>query len=457
MSQSFANLCPGCFADKGKVSACPRCGYDENAHGSPLLLAQRSVLYHGQYVVGRVLGKPGGFGITYLGYDTRLETRVAIKEYLPRDLAGRESDHHTVSPHSDEDADLFRYGLQQFLQEARLLAKFDHANIVRVRNFFTEHGTGYLVMDYYEGITLGEYLSRQPQGRLDEKTAAAVLLPILDGLREVHGQGVLHRDIKPGNIYLTTGNRPILLDFGAARQAMGERSKSLSVVLSEGFSPPEQYHRKGEQGPWTDVYGCAAVLYRMVTGEKPPPAPERLMRDELVDPRKYGVSPEFAAILCQGLAVRQEERPRSMEDLSSLLLGKKTASPQPSPAVLAPCVPPAAVPSVSAIDIGAAVRRWGVIGLVLVALAGVGGGLAWKLKLDRLEAARVAAEHQREAVEQQREASERAAREAARQGYAANSSSSGAMAQSVPVSVEQTLRQIYAHTYLDDYTLQKTV
>ncbi len=317
---AFAQLCPGCFADKGTASLCPHCGYDDSLKRGPLVLAHRTLLNHGQYLIGRVLGKPGGFGITYLALDTKLETRVAIKEYLPRDLAGRDASHATISAHSAEDGQFFRYGLTQFLQEARTLAQFDHANIVRVRNFFEENGTGYLVMDYYDGVTLADYLARQPQGRLPEKTAVGILMPILDGLREVHARNFLHRDIKPQNIYLTTSNRPILLDFGAARQAMSERSRSLSVVLSEGYAPYEQYHRRGEQGPWTDIYSCAAVLYHAVAGEPPPPATERVHTDEL-DFNSLGVSTSLTMALRSGLALDHKNRPQTMAKFQALLLG----------------------------------------------------------------------------------------------------------------------------------------
>jgi serine/threonine protein kinase len=246
MMTAWDMICPGCFVNKGDVAVCPYCGYDESERRTPLVLPYRTVL-NGQFVVGKVLGKPGGFGITYLGWDINLETLVAVKEYLPRDYAGRDADHASVMAHSHEDASLFRFGLEQFLQEARTLARFDHPNVVRTRSFFEQHGTAYLVMDYLQGVNLAEYLLARG-GRLTEQQASEIMMPIIDGLQEVHAKGFLHRDIKPQNIYVTSNGRPILLDFGAARQAMGERSRSLSVVLTPGFSPYEQYHRRGEQG-----------------------------------------------------------------------------------------------------------------------------------------------------------------------------------------------------------------
>jgi serine/threonine protein kinase len=284
-------------------------------------------LLQGQYRIGRVLGKPGGFGITYLAHDIRLDTRVAIKEYLPRDLAGRDSGDLVVSAHSREDGELFRYGLEQFQSEARTLAKFDHAHLVRVRHVFEENGTAYLVMDYYEGLTLAEYLEQR--GKLSEKTALDILMPILDGLREVHGKNFLHRDIKPQNIYLTTQGRPILLDFGSARVAMGERSKNLSVVLTPGYAPFEQYHRKGDQGPWTDIYACAAVLYQMITGVAPPEATERAERDHLEAPSRLapGLTPQVAEAMLRGLAFKAGERPQSIREFQDQLLRRREPPP----------------------------------------------------------------------------------------------------------------------------------
>ena len=252
-------LCPGCFQNVSSSSLCPNCGYDAGLKRSSILLDHSVSLSKGRYQIGRLIGRLGGFGVTYLAYDQLLETVVAVKEYLPRDIAGRSSDRLSVAAHSESDTPYFEYGLQRFLDEARTLAKIDHPNVVRVRDFFEENRTAYLVMDYCDGLTLSEYIKRQPTGKVSEGQAVAIMMPILDGLKEVHKKGFLHRDIKPANIYLASGGRPIILDFGAARQSMGEKSNSMSVVLSEGFAPIEQYQRNGKQGPWTDVYGAAAV------------------------------------------------------------------------------------------------------------------------------------------------------------------------------------------------------
>lgn len=316
------NLCVGCFRSLGPDGACSSCCYDETVERSPLFLPHRTIL-RGQFVVGRGLGNPGGFGITYLAWDLGSMARVAIKEYLPREIAGRSTDRTTVQPHSELDTEDFRYGLGQFLDEARILSQFNHPNIVRVRESFEENNTACLVMEYVEGISLWESLKRN-FGKVAEKKALELMMPILDGLREVHAKGFLHRDIKPHNIYVASDGRPILLDFGAARFAAGERSRSLSVVVTPGFAPFEQHRRRGHQGPWTDIYGAAATLYLLVTGVVPPDSTEREEYDELRPLRLYSpeVSLTFSTAVLAALSRDASERPQSVHEFQDLLNGK---------------------------------------------------------------------------------------------------------------------------------------
>ncbi|HEY1077499.1 MAG TPA: serine/threonine-protein kinase [Fontimonas sp.] len=307
----FQKHCPGCFVDKSSLPVCPHCGYAESAPRSPLFLPHGLVI-GGQFRIGRVLGQPGGYGISYLAWDVHLQQRVAIKEYLPRALAGRSAAASDVRVHAPEHRVAFDEGLERFVHEARLLARLQHPNVVNVRSFFRAHGTAYLVMDYYEGVSLRDYLAALDQDRVDARTAVALLGPVLLGLDFVHRHGIVHRDIKPQNIYLTTGEasgaRAILLDFGAARQQANETIRSgMAVMLSEGYAPLEQYQRNSEQGPATDVYGVAATLYRMITGTVPPPAPERIGRDAVAT-RKDLQPPAFATVLRQGLAPRAQDR-----------------------------------------------------------------------------------------------------------------------------------------------------
>ena len=201
------------------------------------------------------------------------------------------------------------------------MAHFDqHPGIVTVKNFFRAHGTGYCVMDYVEGITLSEYLGQQPNGRISFDAALKLLMPVMDALRAVHKEGLLHRDIAPDNIYLTQDGRIKLLDFGAARYAASEHSKSLSIILKPGYAPEEQYRTKGNQGPWTDVYGLAATFYRTITGKLPPESLDRLDADELILPSKLGVDikPEQEEALLKGLAIKASQRFQSMAELQEV-------------------------------------------------------------------------------------------------------------------------------------------
>ncbi len=322
-------LCPNCFNEKGETTVCSDCSFDEAERRSPYILPYRTLL-NNQYLIGRVLGKPGGFGITYLGWDIQLKSLVAVKEYIPREVAGRDTDQITVVAHTRQDEEAFEYGLNQFLQEARTMAKFDHPNLVRIRSFFRQNGTAYLVMDYYQGLTLAEYVALQG-GRLAQQTAVDIMMPVMDGVREIHDNGFLHRDVKPQNIYLTETGRPILLDFGAARASLTERS--LSVVMTPGYAPPEQYHRKGEQGPWTDIYACAATLYYLVSGVTPLDGTERAISDDLEPLEKLAaVTPQFTAAVRQAMAVNYKERPQNIRQFQTLLtFGSGTPVPPPIP------------------------------------------------------------------------------------------------------------------------------
>ncbi len=313
----FQKHCPGCFQLKGGMAVCPHCGYDEATQRSPIFLPHGTILA-GQYRVGRVLGRPGGFGITYLGWDVNLQQRVAIKEYLPREIAQRMPNSLEVNVHTADDKRGFEFGKEQFLREARIVAKLDHPNIVRVRNFFNANATAYLVMDYYEGMSLGDYLS-SVRNKLEPELAVPLVKPILEGLQYVHERGLVHRDLKPHNIYLAAIGRPIVLDFGAARQAAGDRVQSLSVVLTEGYAPLEQYQRRAVQGPWTDVYGVAATLYRMIAGAAPPIALDRIGRDPVEDGGWSAVPPTLVPALRMALAVRPSDRYQSATEFLAAL------------------------------------------------------------------------------------------------------------------------------------------
>ena len=271
----------------------------------------------------RVLGH-GGFGLTYLGWNLPLDIPVAIKEYLPSDLAVREAD-LSVVPKSSSDASDFRWGLERFVDEARTLARFDHRQIVKVYRFFEAHGTAYIAMEYAEGETLSERLARQ--GTLSEAELLDILFPLLDGLAVVHRENFLHRDIKPGNIILRDEDgSPVLLDFGSARQAIGAKSRSMTTVVTPGYAPIEQYSVRGNQGPWTDLYALGGVCYRALTGQAPADATDRVHRDPLVPVGQLCGGPVGAATLAAidwALAVDEEDRPQNVAAWRCGLLGEE--------------------------------------------------------------------------------------------------------------------------------------
>ncbi|MCB1922526.1 MAG: serine/threonine protein kinase [Gammaproteobacteria bacterium] len=324
----LAARCPNCMAEMADRGVCGHCGTAPGSLArSPVALPEFNTL-NDRFLVGRVLGRPGGFGVTYLAWDQVLQTAVAIKEFLPLSSVSREPGTLTIQPNSEHDAVFFRRGLQIFMQEARTLAQFSHPNIVRIRDCFEANGTAYMVMDYQRGEPLDQLVKRAG-GRLDETHALDIMLPILDGLQAVHARRFLHRDIKPQNIYVTADGVPILLDFGAARMALSDSTKSMTVMLSGGFAPFEQYHKKGDQGPWSDVYACAATLYFLVTGNVPNDAIERRHDDRLIPPVSLNprLSKAFSNAIMRGLALDPAARPRTVQALRMGLTGATASMP----------------------------------------------------------------------------------------------------------------------------------
>ena len=272
-----------------------------------------------EYRLEGVLGA-GGFGITYLARDAHLDKRVAIKEYLPTDLAMRALDGSVVPVATEHEYD-YQWGLERFIQEARTLARFSHPHIVRVNRYFEANGTGYMVMDYEKGESLNQLLRRGPAP--DEKQLRAILMPLLTGLQAVHEAGFLHRDIKPSNIFLRETGGPVLLDFGAARAAVGGATRSMTAVLTPGYAPLEQYASNARQGPWSDLYSLAGVIYRAIVGESPPDAVTRL-KDDRVPQALTGatsrVSAPFVQAVGWALAVDEKRRPQSVVEWRRALL-----------------------------------------------------------------------------------------------------------------------------------------
>ncbi len=323
------DLCMGCMEEKGGAETCPHCGWVEGTPPElPHYLPPGTIL-NDRYLLGKVLGQ-GGFGITYLGWDLVLNSKLAVKEYLPQTLATRVQGATTVSAFTaGESQESFNYGLNKFLEEARALAQFiDHPGIVGVRDFFPANGTAYLVMQYIDGSTFKDFLKEQG-GKVSIEVAMGVMMPAMDALKEVHSKNIIHRDISPDNIYILNNGQVKLLDFGAARQAIGEQGKSLSIILKAGYAPEEQYRSRGEQGPWTDIYAVGATIYRAITGQVPPEALDRMYSDSLTPPSKLGVniSPPVEEAVLMALAVNARDRFQNIQAMQNALMGVKAAPP----------------------------------------------------------------------------------------------------------------------------------
>lgn len=275
-----------------------------------------------EYTIEAVLGT-GGFGITYLARDNNLQCQVAIKEYLPNDLAVRTGG-QTVCARTESDTHGYRIGLDGFLAESRVLASFRHPNIVRVTRFFEANNTAYMVMDYERGEPLRDWIKQH--GPIAEERLMKMFLPLLEGLDVVHKARVLHRDIKPANIYVREGDGGlVLLDFGAARYASSGDSRSLTSIVTPGYAPFEQYHTHGAQGPWSDLYALGGVLYWLVTGEKPLEAPSRVRSDAMlpaVSSSKGRYSERLLRAIDWALTPDEADRPKSVSQFMDVLTGK---------------------------------------------------------------------------------------------------------------------------------------
>ena len=294
-----------------------------NDQSSPMVLQAGYELHW--YRVESVLGK-GAFGITYLAHDVNLDRQVAIKEYLPGQFSIRNTD-LTVRPTTDAHKEDFEWGLKRFISEAKILTKFEHPNLVRVFNVFEMNNTAYMVMNYEVGKSLQQILKSRKT--LNESELMKIIIPLLDGLEVMHEKGFVHRDIKPGNIFIRRDGSPVLLDFGSARQTRAERGKEMSEVqqtvttlVSPGYAPIEQYSsNSNRQGPWTDIYGLGATLYKAVTGKMPLAAVDR--SETIVHDNKDCYQPvsnlgegryteQFLAAIDHAMAFKADERPQDV-------------------------------------------------------------------------------------------------------------------------------------------------
>ena len=270
-----------------------------------------------------VLGA-GGFGITYLAKDTLLDCIVAIKEYFPMDFAVRTEDHN-IRPRSSSESENYAWGLERSRKEARALTRLNHPGIIRIYKYFEAYGSGYIVMEYVEGETLGERLKRE--NTLDESRLMAILNPLIEGLEQVHATGYLHLDIAPKNVLLRKDGTPVLIDFGSARQELGARSRSVTVVVTPRYAPLEQYSTLSkQQGPWTDIYGLSAVAYRCITGTAPKDATERAQGEALTSVSELVKGQYTKGLLTaidRGLSIKAKDRPQDLKAWRSLWMQKE--------------------------------------------------------------------------------------------------------------------------------------
>ena len=271
----------------------------------------------GEFEITGILGK-GGFGIVYLAHDSSLERQVALKEYMPSFAWRAGGAHVTVS--SPQNADSFEAGRRSFINEARMLAQFDHPSLVKVYRFWEANGTAYMVMPFYRGQTLKQVLTERGTGHgaaPDEAWLKALLAPLLDALEVIHQHQCFHRDIAPDNIIMLDEGRPLLLDFGAARRAIGDLNQAFTVILKQNYAPIEQYAEMPgmRQGPWTDLYALASVIHFAIDGQAPPAAVGRMLADPYVPlaVRHAGrYSMQFLDAIDHALAFRPDNRPQSV-------------------------------------------------------------------------------------------------------------------------------------------------
>ena len=298
-------ICPYCMHHLKEDGSCPCCGSKAAEYRSASHHLPPGSILKGRYAVGRVLGE-GGFGITYLGMDTDLERRVAVKEYFPTCLVSRETSLSlSVTCYTQSYQDTYEKGRAQFLKEARTMARLENIpEIVQVLDHFQDNNTAYIVMEFLEGETLKERTARL--GRIPSGELLELLRPVMEAMAAMHQAGIIHRDISPDNLMCLSDGRVKLMDFGCAKEIEGGRT--MTVTLKQGFAPLEQYTGHG-QGPWSDLYSLSATIYYCLTGRVPPAALDR-DQDPLLRPNQLGANltarQEWALI--KGMELRVQDR-----------------------------------------------------------------------------------------------------------------------------------------------------
>lgn len=326
----------------------------------------------GEFEILKVIGI-GGFGIVYLANDHSLQRKIALKEYMPSSLAERSSRSH-VTVRSERHAETFQAGMRSFINEARLLAQFDHPSLLKVYRFWEANGTAYMAMPFYEGLTLSQTL-RGRSTPPDEAWLKSLLAPLLNALETIHAEQCFHRDISPDNIMMLADDKPLLLDFGAARRAIGDMAQAFTVILKPGYAPIEQYADVAtmQQGPWTDIYALASVVHFAITGRAPVPSVARMISDPLVPLAQTAAgqySDTFLKAIDRALSVRPEDRPQSVAELRSIL-GLQSATKSSMPTKTEPQL---AEPIPKAINVAPKKSLTSVIAIGVVLLIAVAAG-----------------------------------------------------------------------------------
>ncbi len=318
---------------------CAFCGHSTAVQNHPHHLTPGTTL-NNKYLVGNSIGE-GGFGITYVGLDLVLDRKIAIKEFYPSGFANRNNTlSNVVTLNYENEGEYFRKGVEHFLQEAKSIAKFhDEKSVVDIISFFEENNTAYIIMEYLEGETLSDRI--RSKGTYEPVDAFKLFLPMMSTLEKMHREKIIHRDISPDNIFVLQDGSLKLIDFGSARYFAGFNKKTLSVQFKPGYAPIEQYNQNGQQGPWTDVYGLCATIYKCITGVTPVDSLERIQNDSLKRPSSLGVkiTAPLENALMHGLEVYPENRCRSMLELKNSVENQLSYS-GVTPAAAASAVPP---------------------------------------------------------------------------------------------------------------------
>lgn len=274
-----------------------------------------------EFEIKEVIGG-GGFGIVYRAWDHQLERTIAIKEFMPSSLAVRNED-MSLALRSERFSKTFSAGLNSFIQEARLLARFNHPNLVHVLRFWIQNDTAYIGMQFHSGMTLTRLREKQPE-LIDEAWIRHILPMLFSAIKVIHDEGYLHRDISPDNIQIQDNGLPLLLDFGSARRTIGNLSDETEIMLRPGYAPIEQYtdDNESEQGAWTDIYAVGAVLHTLIVGSPPPVSVVRSIEDSyqpLAERKPAGYSSSLLQAVDKALALRAEDRPQSVDELAELI------------------------------------------------------------------------------------------------------------------------------------------